>query len=114
MNEENKCYAATPPESLEEQIMSHCVAKNEREWWAQKEIISLRQQLSSFEKAACCPDEMGCKWRNEYKKILNLLDILETAMGVTILWLKQNNPQKALHCLELYRTMYEEGKTKDE
>ena len=37
---------ATPPENLREQILSPSVAKNEREWWASKEIQRLQKELA--------------------------------------------------------------------
>lgn len=37
--------AATPAATLEEQIMSETVPKNEREWWAHREIEALRLSL---------------------------------------------------------------------
>ena len=38
----DKTAQATPPEDLREQILSPNVAKNEREWWASKEIQRLQ------------------------------------------------------------------------
>ena len=40
-----KTAQATPPEDLREQILSPNVAKNEREWWASKEIQRLQGEL---------------------------------------------------------------------
>lgn len=45
MTDENM---AEPAEILEAQIMSHFVPKNEREWWAQREITDLRAQLAAL------------------------------------------------------------------
>ena len=36
---------ATQPEELERQVMCPSVAKNEREWWAANEIVSLRAEI---------------------------------------------------------------------
>ena len=44
---ELKPIQATPPAELEAQIMSYNVPKNEREWWAQKEIERLRSELAA-------------------------------------------------------------------
>lgn len=41
---------ATPFEELERQMMSHSVPKNEREWWAWREISDLRAQLTASER----------------------------------------------------------------
>ena len=41
MPDDQPCQA-TDPKELEEQIMSECVAKNEREWWAKKRIEELQ------------------------------------------------------------------------
>ena len=41
----DKTAQATPPEDLREQILSPSVAKNEREWWASKEIQRLQGEL---------------------------------------------------------------------
>jgi hypothetical protein len=41
-----KCMQATPAATLEEHIMDSRHAKTEAEWWASREIISLRQQLA--------------------------------------------------------------------
>lgn len=42
-SEAKQCAAkATEPEELERQLMSYSVAKNEREWWAVREIERLR------------------------------------------------------------------------
>lgn len=49
---ENTCQA-TAPSDLEQQIMNPSVAKNEREWWAAREIEKLRHRVMSAE-AACC------------------------------------------------------------
>lgn len=42
LNEEG---AALPPEELKRQIMSANVPKNEREWWASREIDMLRDTI---------------------------------------------------------------------
>jgi hypothetical protein len=83
---------ATPNEELERQIMSSLVAKNEREWWASREIERLRLSLSaaqadlsqacsllSVAKCPCCDgsganqisddDWEQCQWCDEYQKL---------------------------------------------
>jgi hypothetical protein len=40
-------YMPTPPGDLEHQICSACVPKNEREWWAHREIERLRAELAA-------------------------------------------------------------------
>jgi predicted nucleic acid-binding Zn-ribbon protein len=42
-------HAATPAAILQAQIMDSCIPKNEREWWAMREIERLRTQLSAAE-----------------------------------------------------------------
>lgn len=42
---------ATPREELERQITSYTIAKNEREWWACREIESLRARIAELEAA---------------------------------------------------------------
>jgi len=44
---DNKPLKATDSKILEQEIMSACVSKNEREWWAKQEIEKLREQLQS-------------------------------------------------------------------
>ena len=41
---DDKAYAATPFDELERQIMDVNFAKNEREWWAWREICDLRAE----------------------------------------------------------------------
>lgn len=41
---------ATPREELERQITSYTIAKNEREWWACREIESLRARIEELER----------------------------------------------------------------
>lgn len=41
-------YQATPAAELERQIMDSTFAKNEREWWARREIKELRDRLSDL------------------------------------------------------------------
>lgn len=41
---DDKAYAATPFDELERQIMDVNFAKNEREWWAWREICELRAE----------------------------------------------------------------------
>jgi hypothetical protein len=48
-NGELKAYQATPAGGLEYQIMSSLVPKNEREWWAQRTIATLREELAANE-----------------------------------------------------------------
>lgn len=38
---------ATPNEELRQQILSPCVAKNEREWWAARTIEKLERELNA-------------------------------------------------------------------
>jgi len=40
---------ATPREELERQITSYTFAKNEREWWACREIEKLRARIAELE-----------------------------------------------------------------
>ena len=42
---------ATAPQEIERQVMSALVPKNEREWWAQREIEALRISLDGTRKA---------------------------------------------------------------
>jgi hypothetical protein len=42
-------YQATSPAELERQIMSHSEAKNEREWWACREIERLRARIAELD-----------------------------------------------------------------
>jgi hypothetical protein len=44
-------YQATPRMELERQIMSACVPKNEREWWAQRTIAALREELACLKRS---------------------------------------------------------------
>lgn len=44
MNDDAK--EATPACDLESQILSSCVPKNEREWWAHRTILAQRQTLA--------------------------------------------------------------------
>lgn len=41
-----ECGASTPKEELERQIMDSTLPKNEREWWAKREIERLRSALN--------------------------------------------------------------------
>ena len=45
MIDDHKEYAATSKAELEEYIMNPCIAKNEAEWWASREIERLRGAL---------------------------------------------------------------------
>ena len=47
-----KAYAATPAAELERQIMYSGEPKNEREWWAAREIERLRRALAEQDTAA--------------------------------------------------------------
>lgn len=50
---------STPPEILEHDIMSSLIPKSEREWWAQREIESLRAQLAQRDAAlAVCAETL--------------------------------------------------------
>ena len=64
-----KAYQATLPKDLESQIMDCRIPKNEREWWASKEIASLRAQLVSCEG----------QWRKEVDANKVVLDQLAEA-----------------------------------
>jgi hypothetical protein len=48
MSELDKQYQATDPKILREEIMDGRIPKNEREWWAKKEIEKLESDLSSL------------------------------------------------------------------
>ena len=48
--ESNKTGSATPDDILREQIVNPSVSKNEREWWASKEIQSLQFKLELLRK----------------------------------------------------------------
>jgi hypothetical protein len=48
MGREDKACQAIPSGDLEHQIMSSCVPKNEREWWAQRTIAALREELAKY------------------------------------------------------------------
>lgn len=49
----NKEYQATPVLTLERQIMDVNVPKNEREWWASKEIEVLREEIRHNRQETC-------------------------------------------------------------
>lgn len=51
MSDGDKCYAATPAETLEQHILDSRIAKNESEWWAHKEINRLRAENSALRRA---------------------------------------------------------------
>lgn len=51
MNEEHaKAYQATDPKELRDQIMDCRVGKNEREWWAMREIDKLETERNAWKK----------------------------------------------------------------
>jgi Lar family restriction alleviation protein len=50
MTDDRAC-AATPPAELERQIMDSNIPKNEREWWAAREIERLRSTLPTADSA---------------------------------------------------------------
>lgn len=52
MNDEAKCCAATPAETLEQHIMDPCIAKTEAEHWAAREIERLREAMSELREAS--------------------------------------------------------------
>jgi len=45
MDDAKNGYQATPPKTLEQQMMDACAPKNEREWWAFAEIGRLRAEV---------------------------------------------------------------------
>ena len=47
MNDEQITAEATPAGELRRQILSQCVAKNEREWWAARTIEKLEFELNA-------------------------------------------------------------------
>ena len=47
VSNEQMTAQATPNEELRRQILSHCVAKNEREWWASRTIEKLERELNA-------------------------------------------------------------------
>lgn len=59
-----KAYQATAPRTLEQQIMDNTVPKNEREWWAAREIERLRAEVDALQAKIdalmleYCPEEM--------------------------------------------------------
>ena len=50
MTDKSYSSAATPPAVLRDQIMDSRIPKNEREWWAAREIERLRGALSEIAK----------------------------------------------------------------
>jgi len=44
VNDGDKCYAATPAETLEQHITDCRIAKNDAEWWAHHEILRIRAE----------------------------------------------------------------------
>ena len=48
-NEYPPAYEATPSDTLREQIMNPCIPKNEREWWAAREIERLTAERDAFQ-----------------------------------------------------------------
>lgn len=51
MSDEKKAAQATPNATLEQQVMSACIAKSEREWWAKHRIDALAAELAVAKKA---------------------------------------------------------------
>ncbi len=56
---ENKPFKSTPSGTIENQIMSSTVPKNEREWWAAREIAQLRAVIAAQASAAPVPVKAG-------------------------------------------------------
>ena len=57
---DDKAYAAPPFDELERQIMDVNFAKNEREWWAWREICELRAENEKL-RAALKPFAKECE-----------------------------------------------------
>ena len=48
MDEDCKCYQATPAKDLEDYIMNSNIPKNEQEWWARRRILELKEVNSKL------------------------------------------------------------------
>ena len=59
MSNEQVTGEATPKEELRRQILSHCVAKSEREWWAARTIENLEFELNTANKRIKRLEEAG-------------------------------------------------------
>lgn len=69
MSDKDKCYSATPAETLDQHITDCRIAKNEAEWWAHHEILRLRAKNEKL-RSALKPfaDMVGPKpYRNEHE-----------------------------------------------
>ncbi len=81
MSDNRTPYVATPKATLEEHIVSSCVPKNEREWWAHHEILKQRQRIAELE--ALYAD--SCSALNEHMEIhaqvVNLVKELEAEVA---------------------------------
>lgn len=51
LNSEATAYAATPHTVLRDQIIDPRIPKNEREWWAAREIARLERELNKANEA---------------------------------------------------------------
>lgn len=83
---EGKCYASTPPATLEQWIMDGNVPKNEREWWAKKEIDRLRAENGALRAAliqargALMVDAMVQDDGSPYGTTMEALDAIAVAL----------------------------------
>jgi 5-formaminoimidazole-4-carboxamide-1-beta-D-ribofuranosyl 5'-monophosphate synthetase len=74
-----EAHQTTPKEELERQMLSYSVPKNEREWWACREIEELRKRIASVQRLLNIQGKNG-NWNvDEY--MLGLYNGLECALS---------------------------------